>query len=111
MTFLKPMILAGVLLFILVLAGCDTSAQSEMEKAQEALDKALDAGADQHASKVYEKSQELLIEAAYLARNNKIQEARAAATKSKRLAEDAAKKALEHSEALSRESEKVGRGY
>ncbi len=107
-----PVLLFAVLIiFGFSISGCDTSAQGELDKAQEMLDKAMNAGADLHASKEYERAQDLLIEASHHVRNNEIQDARAKATKAKRLAEDAMNKAQKHAEDLSRESEEVGRGF
>ena len=91
------------------LIGCDTTAERELNRAEVALDKALDVNADAYASDDYMAAEELLIEASDLAKDSRIQEARAAAIKSKLRAEDAERKALERHKIMEAEMERLGR--
>lgn len=96
-------------LIAFVLVGCDTTADRELNRAERALDEALDVNADAYASDDYVAAEELLIEAAELARDNRIQEAREAAIKCKLRAEDAKKKALERHRIMEEEADRLGR--
>lgn len=89
------------------LSGCDTSADRELRRAETALDEALDVGADRYATDDYQAAETYLVEAADLARENRIQEARSLAIKSKLRAEDATRKAKEYQQILQEEEERL----
>ncbi len=89
--------------------GCDTSADRELHRAEEAIIAAEEFNAEEHATDDFLKAEELLIEAAELAREGKIQKAREAAIESKLSAEDATLKAKERMRILDYEMEKLGR--
>ncbi len=97
------------LLFFLSLTGCDTTADRELLRAEKALDVALDYNADAYASDDYVAAEELLVEAAELANDNRIQEARMAAIKCKLRAEDATRKAKERHAIMQNEMDRLGR--
>ncbi|NQU05067.1 MAG: hypothetical protein HQ568_03165 [Calditrichaeota bacterium] len=89
--------------------GCDTSADRELHRAEEAIMDAEEYAAEEHATVDFLAAEELLIEAAELAREGKIQKAREAAIKSKIRAEDATRKAKERMRILEHEMDKLGR--
>lgn len=93
----------------LILAGCDTSAERELKRAEKALDEALAFNADAYATDDYNAAEALMNEAAELSADNRIQEARQAAIKAKLKAEDAKRKAEERHKILSDEMDQLGR--
>jgi len=107
---ISALILAGFIAILsLSLVGCDTSAERELRRAEEALLNAEEYDAEEHATDDFTKAEELLNEAADLARDNRVQEAREAAIKSKLAAEDALRKAKERAKILEAEMENLGR--
>ncbi|MDP8238383.1 MAG: hypothetical protein P9X24_04780 [Candidatus Hatepunaea meridiana] len=110
MSRITSLILVGLItLLSLVITGCDTTAERELRRAETAIEEAREYAADEHATDDYNAAEELLIEAAELARDDRIQEARAAAIKSKLRAEDATRKAKERHRILEAEMEELGR--
>lgn len=91
------------------LSGCDISAERELKRAERALEEAMQVSADAHATEDYNKAEEFFQEAVELNNDNRIQEARSAAIKSKLAAEDAKLKAEERMRILDSEMEKLGR--
>ena len=107
---LKVFLMAGIIgILSLSLIGCDTSAERELNRAEEAINAAQDFNAEEHATDDYLKAEELLVEAADLARDGRVQEAREAAINSKLAAEDAMRKAKERMRILEAEMEELGR--
>jgi len=92
-----------------VVAGCDTTAERELRRAEKALDEANAVNADAYASDDYEAAEELFQEAVELNDNNRVQEARSAAIKAKLRAEDAKSKAEERLRILQDEMDRIGR--
>ena len=103
----KTLLISLILLTAITITGCDTSADSEIKRAEQALNDAFEAGAELHATKDYFAAEGYLNEALELERDNRILEARTLATKAKRRAEDAKKKAEEHLRSLEKESERI----
>ncbi|MFC2150155.1 hypothetical protein ACFLQV_01500 [Calditrichota bacterium] len=93
----------------LLIMGCDTTANRELQRAEKALDEALDLSADAYASDDYMAAEELLMEAEELANDNRIQEARQAAIKAKLRAEESMKKAQEYHRIMEDEADRLGR--
>ncbi|MBM3328750.1 MAG: DUF4398 domain-containing protein [Calditrichaeota bacterium] len=111
MTLRTSPLLLGIITALLLLAvGCDTTADRELQRAEEALNAALRAGADASASEDYNKAEQLLVLAQEKAQLKEISEARRLAIESKILAEDALKKAEERERILEAESERIGKG-
>ncbi len=110
MTRSLALIMVGLIaLLSLSLVGCDTTAERELQRAEEALLEAEEYSAEEHATEDFIRAEELLSEAAELARDNRIQEAREVAIKAKLRAEDAMLKAKERAKILEAEMEKIGR--
>ena len=103
----KAMLLALLIPFVVGLTGCETSADTELRRAEKALNEALAIGADASASDDYSKAEELLIKAQELARDNKILEARQMAVEAKVIADDAKRKAAERQSILDDEAERL----
>ena len=106
---IKFLILVLAVLTAVSLVGCDVSAERELRRAEKALDAALDVGADRYATEDYQAAEENLVEAAELARENRIQAARSLAIKSKLRAEDATRKAKEYQMILQDEEDRLYR--
>ncbi|NQT33615.1 DUF4398 domain-containing protein [bacterium] len=98
-----------VVVFSLSLIGCDVTAERELKRAETAIEEARDLNAEEHATKDYLDAEELLVEAAELARDDRIQEARHVAIRAKLRAEDAASKAQERMNILDEEMRELGR--
>ncbi len=107
----RSSVLVPILVVILtaILAGCDTSAERELRRAEQSLDMAQQYGAEQYATEDYMAAQELLVEADQLARENRIQEARSLAVKAKLRADDALRKAKEYQKILEEEEDRLYR--
>ncbi|MBM3326804.1 MAG: DUF4398 domain-containing protein [Calditrichaeota bacterium] len=103
------LLLGVAALLAFTLSGCDTSADRELKRAEEALNKALRIGADANATEDYVKAEGLLVEAQERAQKNEIAEARRLAIESKIIAEDAYRKAEERQKIIEHEMEKIGR--
>ena len=101
--------LALVAAAALLAAGCDTTAERELARAEAALDDAARANASEFASDDYNAAEAAFAEAQSLAANNHVQEARSMAIKAKILAEDAKHKAEERQRILESEMERIGR--
>ncbi|MCF7809949.1 hypothetical protein K9N50_03055 [bacterium] len=107
---LSIFLMAGLFVMVsLSLTGCDTSAERELKRAEDAINVAQEFNAEEHATDDYLKAEELLVEAADLARDGRVQEAREAAINSKLSAEDAMRKAKERMKILEAEMEELGR--
>ncbi len=98
-----------VAVFSLSLTGCDVTAERELQRAERAIEEARDLNAEEHATEDYLAAEDLLVEAAELARDDRIQEARHVAIKAKLRAEDAAGKAQERMKILDEEMQELGR--
>jgi hypothetical protein len=105
----KLMLLALLIAVATTMTGCETNADSELRKAELALNEALAVGADASASDDYMKAEELLIKAQELARDNKILEARQTAVEAKVIADDAKRKADERQRILDDEADRLGK--
>ncbi|MFH0765288.1 MAG: hypothetical protein V2A61_02595 [Calditrichota bacterium] len=103
------LLLSAALIIAVSLSGCDTTADRELRRAERALNEALEVNADSYATDDYTAAEELFQEAMELSRNNRIQEARAAAIKVKLRAEDAQRKAEERHRILQDEMDRLGR--
>jgi hypothetical protein len=107
---LSNFLLAGLIgIMSLSLIGCDTSADRELKRAEDAINTAQEFNAEEHATDDYIAAEELLVEAADLARDDRVQEARDAAIKAKLRAEDATRKAKERMKILEAEMDELGR--
>ncbi len=106
---LKAMLFALLIPLATGLAGCETTADIELKRAEKALNDALAVGADASASDDYSKAEELLIKAQELARDNKILEARQMAVEAKVIADDAKRKAEERQRILDDEADRLGK--
>lgn len=111
---MMPRVISTLMLCIIFvitasLAGCDTTAERELRRAEKALEEALDISADAYATEDYTAAEELFQEAVELSDNDRIQEARAKAIKAKLRAEDALKKAEERIRILNLEMDRLGR--
>ncbi len=104
---IKSLILLLTVLTAVSLAGCDTTADRELRRAEAALDAALNVGADRYATEDYQAAEEYFVEAAELAKENRIQEARNLAIKSKLRAEDSERKAKEYQQILQDEEDRL----
>ena len=98
-----------VILFSFSLTGCDVTAERELRRAEEAIEVARDLNSEEHATEDYLEAEELLIQASEMAKDNRIQEARQLAIKSKLRAEDATRKAKERQRILEAEMDELGR--
>ena len=101
-----------IFLFVVVSSisvGCDTTADRELRRAEEALDSATDYDAEEHATDDFKAADEYFQEAMELNDDGRIQEARTAAIKAKLRAEDAERKAKERISVLNQEHDKLGR--
>ena len=103
------MMLLVAALFCAFMVSCDTTAERELHRAEKAINEAQQYNAEEHATADYLEAEELLVEASELAQDNRIQEARQAAIKSKLKAEDALKKAKERQRILDAEMDELGR--
>lgn len=110
MRFVAIICIFGISIWVgLIGGGCDTTADRELNRAQEALDKALHVGADEHATEDYTRAEQLLVQAQEMARQGKVSEARRLAVEAKILADDAYSKALERQKILEEEASRIGR--
>lgn len=100
-----PLALAAAL--ALAAGGCDTTADRELQRANEALEAAREVGADEHATEDYNAAEEAFAQAQQLARDQRVAEARSMAVKAKILAEDARNKAVERQRILEAEMERL----
>ncbi len=110
MSRVSNFILVGLaLIFTLNLIGCDMTAERELKRAERAINEAQQYDAEEHATDDYRAAEELLNEAAELAKDGRIQEARQTAINAKLRAEDAMRKAKERARILEQEMEEIGR--
>lgn len=110
MKHISTLILVGFITSLsLSLISCDTTAERELRRAEEAILAAEQYDAEEHATDDFTKAENLLTEAAELAKDNRIQEAREVAIKAKLAAEDAMLKAQERAKILEAEMDKIGR--
>ena len=106
---LEPTRWLALLTAAVVFAGCDTTADRELRRAEEALDKAMAVSADAHATDDYNKAEEYFNLAQEANDRHKIQEAREYAIKAKLAAEDAESKSKERLRILEEEYDRLGR--
>ena len=95
--------------FCVGLVGCDVTAERELRRAEKAINEAQQYNAEEHATDDFLEAEQLLVEAVELAEDNRIQEARQTAIKSKLRAEDALRKAQERRRILDAEMDELGR--
>jgi len=106
----RTLILLLPLLFAALLAvGCDSTADRELKKAQEALDAAQAMGADAQAFDDFRRAEELFEQAMEANENGKVQDARKYAINAKIKAEDAMSKTKDRLNSLEAEREQMGR--
>lgn len=105
----RALLLALTALLATALAGCETTADPELRRAEKAINEALASGADASATEDYTAAEELLMKAQELARNNRILEARSTAIEAKLRANDAKIKADERLKILEAEAEQLGK--
>jgi len=103
---IKTLLLCLGVLIAIAFIGCASSAEEELEKAEQMLDEALAFGGADIASNDYQKAQELFSEAMDLLQNERRREARSKAKKSILCAEDAINRAKKHKKALEDEEER-----
>ena len=103
------MVVALIVVAALLAVSCDTTAERELARAETALNEAARANASEFASEDYNAAEAAFVEAQQLAADNRVQESRAMAIKSKILAEDAKLKAEERQRILESEMDRIGR--
>lgn len=96
-------------LFALFIIGCDTTADRELRRAQDAMDAAEQVGAEEHATDDFRRGYEQFQQAMEANDEGEIQEARRLAINAKHLFEDATTKTEERLLTLQSEQEKLGR--
>lgn len=92
-----------------LLTSCDTSADRELHRAEEALNAADAIDAEAHAPEDYMKAEELFEEAMSANEKGLVQETRRLAIQAKLRAEDAADKTKDRQRALEAEQDRLGR--
>jgi len=103
------LIILPIFLLAFTFSGCDSSADRELKRAQEALDQAQEMGADSHAFDDFRKAEEFFEQAMEANDDGKIQDARSFAIKAKLKAEDAMSKTKDRMSSLDEEKSRLGR--
>ena len=96
-------------LFALFIIGCDTTADRELHRAQDAMDAAEEIGAEEYATDDFRRAYDYFQEAMDASDRGEIQEARRLAIKAKLGFEDATTKTEERMRTLQSEHERLGR--